>query len=199
MFDGLKSVFRQKDFIWLMVIFFIGLGVFNAVSTWIENIIRPRGFSIGQAGVLGGLMVTGGIVGAAILPIFSDRAHQRKPFITLALVGAGLGFLWFNAYPAQIFMGDTGSLALGGAIGTAALVVKKEALLILVGGVFVIEALSVLIQIYVFRTRKRRFFLIAPIHHHYEMKGYHEVKVTVRFWIMAIIFALISLASLKLQ
>jgi cyanate permease len=93
MFDGLKSVFRQKDFIWLLVIFFIGLGVFNAVSTWIENIIRPRGFSIGQAGVLGGLMVTGGVVGAAILPIFSDRSHRRKPFIILALLGSGLGLL----------------------------------------------------------------------------------------------------------
>jgi len=93
MLDGLKNVFRQKDFILLLFIFFIGLGIFNAVSTWIEMIIRPRGFSISQAGVLGGLMVTGGIVGAVVLPLFSDRSHRRKPFIILGLIGTALGLL----------------------------------------------------------------------------------------------------------
>ena len=115
------------------------------------------------------------------------------------LVGAGLGFLWYNAHPAQIFMGDTGSLALGGAIGTVAIIVKKEFLLLIVGGIFVIEALSVILQVLVFKMKKRRIFLMAPIHHHFEMKGWPETKVTIRFWIIAIIFALISLASLKLQ
>jgi len=143
--------------------------------------------------------ITGNTIFSKYLNIEYIRGSGEAVIFLSSIVGAGLGFLWFNAFPAQVFMGDTGSLALGGAIGTAALVVKKEVLLIIVGGVFVIEAVSVLIQVYVFRTRHRRVFLIAPIHHHYEMKGYHEVKVTVRFWIIAIIFALISLASLKLQ
>ena len=143
--------------------------------------------------------ITGNFVLSDYLNIQFVRGSGEAVIFLSSIVGAGLGFLWFNAYPAQVFMGDTGSLALGGAIGTTALVVKKEVLLILVGGVFVMEALSVLIQIYVFRRKHRRFFLIAPIHHHFEMKGYHEAKVTVRFWIVAIIFGLISLASLKLQ
>ena len=143
--------------------------------------------------------ITGNKIISNYLNVQYIQGSGEAVIFLASIVGAGLGFLWFNAFPAQVFMGDTGSLALGGAIGTAALVVKKEILLIIVGGVFVIEALSVLIQVYVFRTRHRRVFLIAPIHHHFEMKGYHEVKVTVRFWIVAIIFALISLASLKLQ
>jgi len=143
--------------------------------------------------------ITGNFIVSDYLNIQFIRGSGEAVIFLSSIVGAGLGFLWFNAYPAQVFMGDTGSLALGGAIGTVALVVKKEILLILVGGVFVAEALSVLIQIYVFRKKHRRFFLIAPVHHHYEMKCYHEVKVTVRFWIVAIIFALLSLASIKLQ
>ena len=143
--------------------------------------------------------ITGNIILSDYLNVQYVRGSGEAVIFLSSIVGAGLGFLWFNSFPAQIFMGDTGSLALGGAIGTAALVVKKEILLIIVGGVFVIEAISVLIQVYVFRTRHRRVFLIAPIHHHFEMKGFHEAKVTVRFWIIAIIFALISLASLKLQ
>ena len=143
--------------------------------------------------------LTGNVKTAEYLNIPFILGSGEAVIFLSSVVAAGLGFLWFNAYPAQVFMGDTGSLALGGAIGTAALIVKKEVLLVLVGGVFVIEALSVLIQVYVFRTKHRRVFLIAPIHHHFEMKGYHEVKVTVRFWIVAIIFALMSLSSLKMQ
>lgn len=116
-----------------------------------------------------------------------------------AVVGAGLGFLWFNSPPAQIFMGDTGSLALGGAVGTVALLVKKELVLLLVGGLFVVEALSVLLQVTSFKLRGKRIFLCAPLHHHFELLGWSETKVTIRFWILAIIFALFSLATLKLQ
>lgn len=117
-----------------------------------------------------------------------------------AIVGAGLGFLWFNCYPASVFMGDTGSLALGGAIGIVAIFIKKELLLGLVGGVFVIEAVSVLLQVIVFRfTGGRRLFLIAPIHHHFQVKGWAEPKVTVRFWLIAVILAMLSLSSLKLR
>lgn len=115
------------------------------------------------------------------------------------LIGAGLGFLWYNAPPAQMFMGDTGSLALGGAIGTVAILIKKELVLFLVGGVFVLEAVSVILQVSFFKLRGKRIFAMAPLHHHFEMKGWAETKVTIRFWILAIIFALVGLGSIKLM
>ncbi len=116
-----------------------------------------------------------------------------------ALIGAGLGFLWFNSYPAEIFMGDSGSLALGGAIATVAVIIKKEFLLLVIGGLFVIETVSVLIQIFSFKTRGKRVFYFAPIHHHFQIKGWPEPKIIVRFWIISIIFALLSLLTLKLR
>jgi phospho-N-acetylmuramoyl-pentapeptide-transferase len=116
-----------------------------------------------------------------------------------ALIGASLGFLWYNAYPAEVFMGDTGSLALGGALGTMAVLVKHEMLLPLVGGIFFIEALSVLLQIGSFQLTGRRIFRMAPLHHHFEEKGWKESKVIVRFWIVAIVLALLSLSTLKLR
>jgi phospho-N-acetylmuramoyl-pentapeptide-transferase len=116
-----------------------------------------------------------------------------------AMVGASLGFLWFNAHPAEIFMGDVGSLALGGAIGCLAVMIKQEVLLLFVGGLFVIEALSVIIQVISFKTTGRRVFKMSPLHHHFELAGWRETKVVVRFWIIAIIFALLSLATLKLR
>lgn len=116
-----------------------------------------------------------------------------------ALVGASLGFLWWNSYPAEIFMGDVGSLALGGALGTVALVIKQEFLLVFVGGVFVMEALSVIIQVASFKTTGRRVFKMAPLHHHFELIGWSEPKVITRFLIVAIIFALFSLTTLKLR
>ncbi len=116
-----------------------------------------------------------------------------------ALLGAGMGFLWFNAHPAAIFMGDTGSLALGAALGSVAVIAKHEVLLVLVGGVFVIEALSVMVQVASFRLTGKRVFLMAPIHHHFEKLGWAESKIIVRFWIVAIIFALLSLSTLKLR
>ncbi|RPJ47294.1 MAG: phospho-N-acetylmuramoyl-pentapeptide-transferase [Candidatus Latescibacterota bacterium] len=116
-----------------------------------------------------------------------------------ALVGAALGFLWWNAHPAQIFMGDTGSLALGGALGAVAVFIKMEFLLALVGGVFVIEVLSVMLQVASFRWRGKRIFLMAPLHHHFELKKWPEEKIVVRFWIAGILFALLSLSTLKLR
>jgi len=116
------------------------------------------------------------------------------------LAGAGLGFLWFNTYPAQIFMGDVGSLPLGGAIGTVAVITKQEILLVIVGGLFVIETLSVIFQVGFFKmTNGRRIFKMAPLHHHFELKGWPEPKVIVRFWIIAIALALISMSTLKLR
>jgi len=116
-----------------------------------------------------------------------------------AMLGSGLGFLWYNSHPAEVFMGDTGSLALGGAIGTMALLTKQELLLILVGGLFVMEAGSVVLQVASFKLRGKRIFRMAPLHHHFELKGWSESKVTIRFWILAIIFALMSLGTLKLR
>jgi phospho-N-acetylmuramoyl-pentapeptide-transferase len=116
-----------------------------------------------------------------------------------AVIGASLGFLWFNAYPADVFMGDIGSLALGGALGTMAVLVRHELLLPLVGGIFFIEALSVLLQIGSFQLTGRRIFRMAPLHHHFEEKGWRESKVIVRFWIIAIVLALLSLSTLKLR
>ena len=115
------------------------------------------------------------------------------------ITGAGLGFLWFNAHPAEIFMGDTGSLSLGGAIGVVAVLIKKELLLLLVGGIFVAEALSVILQVASFKLRKRRIFLVAPLHHHFQFKGLSETKVTIRFWIITAILAFLTLATLKLR
>ena len=117
-----------------------------------------------------------------------------------AMAGAGVGFLWFNAYPAQVFMGDVGALALGGALGTVALATKQEILLAVVGGLFVVEALSVIIQVSFFKVSNgKRVFRMAPLHHHFELKGWPEPKVIVRFWIIAIILGLVSLSALKLR
>ncbi len=116
-----------------------------------------------------------------------------------AMGAAGLGFLWFNSHPAEVFMGDVGSLSLGGAIGTLAVVTKNEILLVLVGGVFVVEAISVMIQVASFKTRGKRVFRMAPIHHHFELKGWAEPKVIVRFWIISILLAILSISTLKLR
>ena len=116
-----------------------------------------------------------------------------------ALIGAGLGFLWFNCYPAKVFMGDTGSLAIGGMLGVVAICCKQELLLVVVGGVFVIEAVSVILQVLSFKLTGKRFFVMSPLHHHFELTGWKESTVIVRFWILSIIFALLGLATLKLR
>jgi phospho-N-acetylmuramoyl-pentapeptide-transferase len=116
-----------------------------------------------------------------------------------ALCGAGLGFLWFNAYPAQVFMGDVGALALGGALGTVAVVVRQEIVLVIMGGIFVLETVSVMIQVASFKLTGKRVFRMAPLHHHYELKGWAEPKVIVRFWIITVILVLVGLSSLKIR
>lgn len=116
-----------------------------------------------------------------------------------AMVGAGLGFLWFNTYPAQVFMGDVGALALGAALGTVAVLVRQELVLLIMGGVFVIETLSVMIQVASYKLRGKRVFLMAPIHHHYELKGWPEPRIIVRFWIITVFLVLVGLATLKIR
>lgn len=143
--------------------------------------------------------ITGNFKFADYLNVFYLQGAGELSIFCAAMAGAGLGFLWFNSYPATVFMGDTGSLALGGGLGVIAVFIKKELLLFLVGGIFVIEAISVLLQVIWFKATKKRLFLMSPIHHHFQLLGWPESKITIRFWIVAIILALLSLSTLKLQ
>ena len=143
--------------------------------------------------------LTGNAVFSNYLQIHFIPRTGEIAVILGAVIGAGLGFLWFNAPPAQIFMGDTGSLALGGLLGTAAVATKHEIVFAIVGGLFVLEAASVIIQVASFKLTGKRVFRMAPIHHHYEKKGWKEPQVVIRFWIIAVILALIGLATLKLR
>lgn len=119
--------------------------------------------------------------------------------VCASLLGASMAFLWFNSYPASVFMGDTGSLALGGIIGTVAFIIHQPLTLVIVGGIFVLEAVSVILQVGSFKLTGRRIFRMAPLHHHFELKGWHESKVVIRFWIVSLMFALVGLATLKLR
>jgi phospho-N-acetylmuramoyl-pentapeptide-transferase len=144
--------------------------------------------------------VAGNIKIADYLQITYVAGSGEAAIFCSAMAGAGVGFLWFNAYPAQMFMGDVGSLPLGGALGTIAVITKQEILLVLVGGLFVIEALSVIFQVGFFKiTKGRRIFRMAPLHHHFELKGWAEPKVIVRFWIIALALALLAMSTLKLR
>lgn len=143
--------------------------------------------------------ITGHIKFSEYLNVFYLSGTGELSIFCLSIAGAGLGFLWYNCFPATVFMGDTGALALGGAIGVVAVLIKKELLLVLVGGIFVIEALSVIAQVFSFKLRKKRIFRMAPLHHHFQLLGWQETKVTVRLWIVAIILALITIATLKIR
>ncbi|MBP7095997.1 MAG: phospho-N-acetylmuramoyl-pentapeptide-transferase [Spirochaetia bacterium] len=176
---------------------------------WWSNAVN---LTDGLDGLASGLVIMA-LIAFTILTYLSGRAdwsgYLGIPFVrgtgelsvfTLALIGATVGFLWFNAHPAEVFMGDVGSLALGGVIGTLALSVKKEVLLFIVGGVFMLEALSVVIQVVWFRlSGGKRVFRMAPLHHHFELKGWKETKVVVRFWILGALFAIVALSTLKIQ
>ncbi len=165
----------------------------------------------GLDGLATGLVIMVGIT-FAVLSYLAGRAdyaaYLQIPFIeqsweisvySLALVGAAIGFLWFNAHPAEVMMGDTGSLSLGGVVGVIALIIKKEILLFIVGGVFVLEVLSVVIQVVSFKLTGKRVFKMAPLHHHFELMGWSESKVVIRFWILGGLFAILSLSTLKIQ
>ena len=143
--------------------------------------------------------LAGHIKFSSYLGIISVTGSGELVVFLSALVGAGLGFLWYNSYPAEVFMGDTGSLCLGGIIGIISVLVKQELLLVVVGGVFVVEALSVILQVFSFRFRGKRIFKMAPIHHHFELCGWPETKVVIRFWIIGIILVLVALSALKVR
>jgi phospho-N-acetylmuramoyl-pentapeptide-transferase len=162
------------------------------------------GLAVGPIVMAGGAFavicyLTGNFRAAEYLKILNVKGTGELTIFCGALVGAAVGFLWFNSYPAQVFMGDVGSLALGGAIGTLAVLTKAELLLPLIGGLYVVEAASVIIQVGYFKLTGKRFFRMAPLHHHYEMQGWPEPKIIVRFWIVSFMLALLALTTLKLR
>lgn len=143
--------------------------------------------------------LVGNVNFAKYLQIFYVKGAGELTILCGAMLGAGVGFLWYNAYPAELFMGDTGSLSLGAGLATIAVIIKQEALLVIAGGIFVMETASVIIQVLSFRWRGKRVFKMAPIHHHFELKGWKEGKIVVRFWIISVILGLLALSTLKLR
>ncbi|MDH5491496.1 MAG: phospho-N-acetylmuramoyl-pentapeptide-transferase, partial [Myxococcales bacterium] len=191
---------------WLYVIFssIVLVGTSNAVNLTdgLDGLaIGPVMINAGTYAILAyiaGLTLFGNDV-ARYLDIASLSSASELAIFGASVVGVGFGFLWYNTYPAQVFMGDVGSLALGGSLGALAVLTKNELLSLILGGIFVVEAVSVIVQVASFKLTGKRVFLMAPIHHHYEKKGWPEPRVIVRFWIIAIMLAVASLASLKLR
>ncbi len=186
---------------WSIVLsYFVIVGTSNAVNLTdgLDGLaIMPTVMIAGALGVFAYL--SGHLYFSEYLNIPYIPGVGEVTIVAGALVGAGLGFLWFNAHPAQVFMGDVGSLAIGATLGTMAIAVKQELVLVIMGGIFVAETLSVILQVGSYKLRKKRIFLMAPLHHHFEQKGWHESQVIVRFWVITIILVLIGLASLKLR
>ncbi len=196
----IKSVSINLGWGYVVLTYFVIVGTSNAVNL---------------TDGLDGLAILPAVMVAAALIIFAYAAGNVNfsgylgiPYVATvgeicvfcgALVGAGLGFLWFNTYPAQVFMGDMGSLALGAALGTVAVVVRQELVLVIMGGVFVVETVSVILQVASYKLTGRRLFRMAPLHHHFELKGWPEPRVIVRFWIITVILVLVGLASLKIR
>lgn len=190
------------DIGWLYVPFaaFVIVGSSNALNLTDGLDGLAIGPTITSAAALGLLAYLAGHIEMAnylLIPHVPDVGELVV--LVSAIIGAGVGFLWYNAYPAEIFMGDVGSLSLGGCLGTIAVLTKNEFLFVLIGGIFVIEAVSVILQVASFKTRGKRIFKMAPIHHHFELMGWPETKVIVRFWIVSLVFAILALATLKLR
>ncbi|CAN8142227.1 phospho-N-acetylmuramoyl-pentapeptide-transferase [Thiomicrorhabdus sp. 6S2-11] len=184
----------------ILLSYFVIVGTSNAVNLTdgLDGLaIMPTVMISGALGVFAYL--SGNAVFSDYLNIPYIPGASEVTIFAAALAGAGLGFLWFNAHPAQVFMGDVGSLAIGASLGVMAIAVKQELILVIMGGVFVAETISVILQVGSYKLRKKRIFLMAPLHHHFEQKGWHESQVIVRFWIITIILVLIGLASLKLR
>ena len=190
------------DLGWLMIPFgiFVIVGSSNSVNLTdgLDGLaIMPVIIASGTFIIIA--YVVGNIVYADYLNLTYIEGTGELSVFLAAIIGAGLGFLWYNAPPAMIFMGDTGSLSLGGALGAVSVITKHEIVLAIVGGLFVVETLSVIIQVASFKLTGKRVFKMAPIHHHYEKKGWAEPTIVIRFWIIAVLLALIGLATLKLR
>jgi phospho-N-acetylmuramoyl-pentapeptide-transferase len=195
-----KNPVVDMGVLWIPFAIILVVGESNAVN-----------FSDGLDGLAAGLLILVFAI-LAVLTYLTGRvdysAYLGIPYITgageltvfcLAVVGACVGFLWFNAHPAEVIMGDVGSLSMGGVIATISLIIKKEILVLIIGGVFVLEVASVIIQVASFKLRKKRVFKMSPLHHHFELSGWAETQVVVRFWILGLLFALIALSTLKIQ
>jgi phospho-N-acetylmuramoyl-pentapeptide-transferase len=195
-----KNPVVEMGSLWIPFAILLLVGESNAVN-----------LSDGLDGLASGLLILV-FIALAILTYITGRVDYSSylgiPYIVgsgelsvfcLAAVGACIGFLWYNAHPAEVFMGDVGSLSLGGVVATISLIIKKEILILIIGGVFVLEAASVIIQVLVYKLRKKRVFKMAPLHHHFEESGWAEAKVVIRFWILGGLFAIIALSTLKIQ
>lgn len=184
----------------VLLAYFVIVGTSNAVNLT----DGADGLAILPTVMVGGALgifayVAGHAVFSKYLGLPSIPGAGELTIFCAALVGAGLAFLWFNAYPAEVFMGDVGALALGAALGVVAVIVRQEIVLFIMGGVFVLETISVMLQVGSYKLRRKRIFLMAPLHHHYELKGWKETQVVVRFWIISIVLVLIGLSTLKLR
>ena len=195
-----KDVMPQLGLFYIVFTYFVIVGTSNAVNLTdgLDGLaIMPTVMVAGGMAFIA--WATGNVNFANYLHIPYLKDASELVVVCTAIVGAGLGFLWFNTYPAQVFMGDVGSLALGGALGTIAVLVRQELLLVVMGGVFVMETVSVILQVGSYKLRGQRIFRMAPIHHHYELKGWPEPRVIVRFWIITLMLVLIALATLKVR
>jgi phospho-N-acetylmuramoyl-pentapeptide-transferase len=212
----IKSLRPDMQWHWFASIPHLGFLVFLPFVAFVVFVLMGSTNAVNLTDGLDGLAIGCTIIAAGALSVltyvsghvvFADYLElQRMPLVAEltvfcgAMVGASISFLWYNAHPAEIFMGDVGSLALGGAIGTVAVIIRQELLLPFIGGIFILEAVSVLLQVGSYKLRnKKRIFKMAPLHHHFEQSGWHESKVIVRFWIGALVFALFALTTLKLR
>jgi phospho-N-acetylmuramoyl-pentapeptide-transferase len=195
-----KSVGINIGVLYILLTYFVIVGTSNAVNLTdgLDGLaILPTVLIAGALAVFAYL--TGHSVFAEYLNIPYIRGAGELVVFCAAMVGAGMGFLWFNTYPAQVFMGDVGALALGAALGVVAVIVRQELVLLIMGGVFVMETVSVILQVASFKLTGKRIFRMAPIHHHFELKGWPEPRIIVRFWIITVVLVLIGLATLKLR
>ncbi|MFZ7172485.1 phospho-N-acetylmuramoyl-pentapeptide-transferase [Avibacterium avium] len=195
-----KEVMPQLGLFYVVLAYFVIVGTSNAVNLTdgLDGLaIMPTVFVAGAFALIA--WATGNVEWSNYLYIPHIKYTSELVVFCTAIVGAGLGFLWFNTYPAQVFMGDVGSLALGGALGVVAVLVRQEFLLVIMGGVFVMETLSVILQVGSYKLRKQRIFRMAPIHHHFELKGWPEPRVIIRFWIISLMLVLLGLVTLKLR
>ena len=193
-------VFPLPAFLFIVLAYFVIVGTSNAVNLTdgLDGLaIMPTVMVSGALAIFA--YVAGNAVFSKYLGIPYIPGASELAVFCGAIAGAGLAFLWFNAYPAEVFMGDVGALALGAALGTVAVIVRQELVLFIMGGVFVIEAVSVMIQVASFKLTGKRVFRMAPLHHHYELKGWKETQVVVRFWIITMLLVLVGLATLKLR
>lgn len=195
-----KNVLPDLGVFYILLCIFIIVGTSNSVNLTdgLDGLAIGPVLTVCATFMLFSYLV-GNIIFSQYLQIFYVKGAGELTILCGAMLGAGIGFLWYNAHPAELFMGDTGSLSLGAALATIAVIIKQEFLLVIAGGIFVMETLSVIIQVYSFKLRGKRVFRMAPIHHHFELKGWNEAKIVVRFWIISIILALLALSTLKLR